>query len=164
MEHQADMSELQQKLYALRASGLKIDDLWHKVDTLAMSYALQIAEKSDLQRTKCKIGAIILDNQTLNILGWSAKGLFDHAEAQAIAMAGAKMKGRHCTLYTTLEPCVYRTVEGKPTCSSLIAQHPEIKRVVIKNLDSDDQKNFKQGLAFLRANTDKQIDLIECNT
>lgn len=161
MEHQAAISELQKKLYALKKTEVQADVLWHKIDELVMSYALQIAERSDLRRTICKIGAIIVDNQTLEILGWAAKGLVDHAEAQALAMAGAKMQGRHCTLYTTLEPCVYRTVEGKPTCSSLIAQHPEIERVVIQSLDHDDPKNFKHGVAFLRGNTTKKIELIE---
>lgn len=161
MEHQDAINELQQKLYTLKRSGLQTDDLWRTVDKLVMSYALQIAERSDLQRTTCKIGAVILDNQTLEILGWAAKGLVDHAEAQALAMAGAKMAGRHCTLYTTLEPCVYRTVQGKPTCSSLIAQHPDIERVVIQRLDRDDPKNFKHGIAYLRGNTAKKIDLIE---
>lgn len=161
MEHQAAINELQKKLYALKKTEVQADVLWHKIDELVMSYALQIAEHSDVRRTTCKIGAIILDNQTLEILGWAAKGLVDHAEAQALAMAGAKMQARHCTLYTTLEPCVYRTVEGKPTCSGLIAQHPEIERVVIQSLDHDDPKNFKHGVAFLRGNTTKKIELLE---
>lgn len=161
MYFQNAIDELQAKLYALKNSGLKTDVLWQKVDTIVMDYASHLAERSDLQRTKYKIGAIIIDDATLEILGWSAKGLVDHAEAQALTMAGKKMAGRHCTLYTTLEPCVYRTVADKQTCSLLIAQYPEIVRVVIKNLDRDDPKNFRHGVEYLRTITHKKIDLIE---
>lgn len=161
MSFKKSIDELQKKLFALKQKKLTEALLWQEADKLIFPVALQLAERSDLQRTKCKIGAIIIDNQTLEILGWASKGLVDHAEAQALAMAEQKMVGKQCTLYTTLEPCVYRTVEGKPTCSSLITQHPEIVRVVIKNLDRDDPKNFRHGIKYLRTMTHKKIDLME---
>ena len=68
-----------------------------------------------------------------------------HAEAVALAEAGAKARG--ATLYTTLEPCAHISKRG-PTCAALIPA-AGIARVVI-GIKDPDPRTAGQGVRMLK--------------
>jgi diaminohydroxyphosphoribosylaminopyrimidine deaminase/5-amino-6-(5-phosphoribosylamino)uracil reductase len=78
--------------------------------------------------------------------GATAPGGRPHAEAVALAQAGAMAQG--ATLYTTLEPCNHRSKRG-PTCTDLILASG-IRRVVAA-IEDPDPRTAGQGLARLRS-------------
>ncbi len=124
---------------------------WTEVNWKIMNFALLLAEQSDMSRNDFKVGAVLIDDVTLEILGWGYKGPSVHAEGNAIAMAkkNFSFENRIIVVYTTLEPCVYRNIEGMKSCSELIAEIPEIHWVVINQKDEVDPKNFHYGIEAL---------------
>ncbi len=92
------------------------------------------------------VGCVIVADNEAKASGATAPGGRPHAEAVALAAAGAAAKG--ATLYTTLEPCAHASERG-PTCAALIPA-AGIKRVVIGVLDPD-PRTAGQGIAMLRA-------------
>jgi len=91
------------------------------------------------------VGAVVADRSGRIIsYGWTGPGGRPHAEASALAAAGAEARG--ATLYTTLEPCAHW---GKtPPCADAIASSG-IKRVVYGLIDPDPRVAGK-GLRKLR--------------
>ena len=65
--------------------------------------------------------------------GWTQPGGRPHAEAMALAEAGAKSRGATC--YVTLEPCAHQSPRG-PACSDLLIA-AGVARVVIALGDPD---------------------------
>ncbi len=92
------------------------------------------------------VGCVIVADHEAKASGATAPGGRPHAEAVALAAAGAAARG--ATLYTTLEPCAHASERG-PTCASLIPA-AGIKRVVIGTTDPD-PRTAGQGIAMLRA-------------
>ena len=78
--------------------------------------------------------------------GATAPGGRPHAEAVALAKAGAKAAG--ATVYTTLEPCAHESRRG-PACSDLLVE-AKPARVVIALKDPDPRTSGK-GIERLRA-------------
>ena len=91
------------------------------------------------------VGCIIVADGEIVGRGATQPGGRPHAEAVALAEAGAKARG--ATLFTSLEPCAHRSERG-PTCASLIAD-AGIARVVIA-LEDPDPRTAGQGAAMLR--------------
>ena len=92
------------------------------------------------------VGCVIVRDGKVAGRGATAAGGRPHAEAVALAEAGARAKG--ADIYVTLEPCAHRSKRG-PDCSSLlVAAKP--KRVVIAVTDPDPRTKGK-GIAALRS-------------
>ena len=78
--------------------------------------------------------------------GATAPGGRPHAEAVALAKAGAKAKG--ATVYVTLEPCAHHSERG-PACTDLLLK-AKPARVLIA-LKDPDPRTSRQGIKRLRA-------------
>lgn len=78
--------------------------------------------------------------------GVTANGGRPHAEAVALAEAGARAQG--ATLYVTLEPCAHVSARG-PACADLVAA-ARPARVVI-GCEDPDPRTCGQGIGRLRA-------------
>jgi diaminohydroxyphosphoribosylaminopyrimidine deaminase/5-amino-6-(5-phosphoribosylamino)uracil reductase len=91
------------------------------------------------------VGCVIVQKGQIVGRGATEAGGRPHAEAVALAEAGAKSRG--ATLYTTLEPCAHRSVRG-PTCSNLLIE-AGIARVVAAIHDPDPRTNG-DGIKRLR--------------
>lgn len=98
-----------------------------------------------LSRPNPGVGATVVKDGTVVGRGWTQPGGRPHAEAMALAMAGAKADG--ATLYCTLEPCAHVSPRG-PSCSTSIVA-AGLARCVFGVLDPDPRTAGK-GLAVLR--------------
>ncbi len=99
-----------------------------------LSAAAALAERArPLSRPNPAVGAIIVNQGRVVGRGWTAPGGRPHAEAVALAMAGAAAKD--ATLYVTLEPCAHDSTRG-PSCADLVAQSG-LARVVVGCADPD---------------------------
>lgn len=92
------------------------------------------------------VGCIIVNGGRVVGRGWTQPGGRPHAEAMALAHAGASARGG--TLYVTLEPCAHNSERG-PACADLIT-NSGIVRVVAALRDPDLRTNG-QGFDRLRA-------------
>jgi len=97
-----------------------------------MAMALRLAAKA-AGRTSPNpmVGAVVVKNGQVIARGWHKKAGEPHAEAIALAKAGAAARGG--TLYVTLEPCSH-TNKRTPPCSPLVIRSG-VKRVVIAMSD-----------------------------
>jgi diaminohydroxyphosphoribosylaminopyrimidine deaminase/5-amino-6-(5-phosphoribosylamino)uracil reductase len=91
------------------------------------------------------VGALIVRDNAIVGRGVTARGGRPHAEALAIAEAGADARG--ATLYVTLEPCAHRG-RGSPCAPSIVAAG--IARVV-SAMEDPDPRTAGEGHALLRA-------------
>lgn len=92
------------------------------------------------------VGAIVVAQGRVIGRGFTQAGGRPHAEAEALAMAGAAAAG--ATIYVTLEPCAHDSARG-PACADLIvAARPA--RVVVGCIDPD-PRTAGAGVARLRA-------------
>lgn len=99
-----------------------------------------------LSRPNPAVGAIVVADARVIGRGFTQPGGRPHAEAGALAMAGADARG--ATLYVTLEPCAHDSARG-PACADLVsAARPA--RVVIGCPDPD-PRTAGAGIARLRA-------------
>ena len=99
-----------------------------------------------LSRPNPAVGALIVAHGRVIARGWTQPGGRPHAEAVALAAAGAA--ARSATLYVSLEPCAHQSPRG-PACADLIATSG-LARVVIGCLDPD-PRTAGQGIERLRA-------------
>ncbi len=115
-----------------------------------MRIAVCLAQKS-YDEGGCPIGAVIVDNETRQIIGKGHNTLvqgndpYNHGETSAIKDSGRQDFSR-TTLYTTLSPC--------DVCAALLHMR-QFNRVVIGNVTS---ANGNEG--FLRARGVK-VDILE---
>ena len=115
-------------------------------DSLHMRRALRLAERGRGRTAPNPIvGAVVVKDARVVGEGWHRALGEPHAEAVALARAGALAKG--ATLYCTLEPCAHfgRT---SPCCDSIIASG--IRRCVVAMRDPHRVVDGR-GLAVLRA-------------
>jgi diaminohydroxyphosphoribosylaminopyrimidine deaminase / 5-amino-6-(5-phosphoribosylamino)uracil reductase len=91
------------------------------------------------------VGALIVRDDAIVGRGFTARGGRPHAEAIAIAEAGADVKG--AKLYVTLEPCAHQG-RGTPCAPAII--EAGIKRVV-SAIEDPDPRTAGNGHALLRA-------------
>src|SRR5262245_55090204 len=92
-----------------------------------------------------RVGCLLVKDGQVVGEGWHARAGEPHAEANAIAMAGAAARG--ATAYVTLEPCNHH---GRtPPCSHALID-AGIARVVY-TIDDPNPEVAGQGAAHLRA-------------
>jgi diaminohydroxyphosphoribosylaminopyrimidine deaminase/5-amino-6-(5-phosphoribosylamino)uracil reductase len=103
-------------------------------DSEAMTRALSCA-KRQLGRTapNPSVGCVILSKGKLVSEGATQKGGRPHAEAVALAAAGAWARG--ADVFVTLEPCAHLSARGPACTDLLLAARPA--RVVIAMIDPD---------------------------
>lgn len=92
------------------------------------------------------VGCVIVRDGRVVGRGWTQPGGRPHAEAMALAHAGAHAHG--ATVYTTLEPCAHASTRG-PMCSDLLIA-AGVARVVAALTDPDPRTDGT-GIARLRA-------------
>ncbi|KQN81096.1 bifunctional diaminohydroxyphosphoribosylaminopyrimidine deaminase/5-amino-6-(5-phosphoribosylamino)uracil reductase RibD [Sphingomonas sp. Leaf62] len=92
------------------------------------------------------VGCIVVADGRVVGRGWTRAGGRPHAEAEALAQAGAQALG--AIAYVTLEPCAHESVRG-PACSDLLIEHG-VARVVI-GLRDPDPRTDGLGIARLQA-------------
>ena len=112
-----------------------------------MELALRMARRM-LGRTAPNpaVGAVIADETTGEVIarGWTQQGGRPHAEAHALARAGARARGQ--TMYVTLEPCSHH---GRtPPCADAIVA-AGMRRVVCA-IEDPNPEIAGRGLAVLR--------------
>lgn len=90
------------------------------------------------------VGCILVKDGSVVGRGWTQPGGRPHAEAVALAQAGASARG--ATAYVTLEPCAHQGVT--PPCANLLSQ-AGVARVVAATIDPDPRVSGR-GLAILR--------------
>jgi diaminohydroxyphosphoribosylaminopyrimidine deaminase/5-amino-6-(5-phosphoribosylamino)uracil reductase len=112
---------------------------------LAAAAALA-ARARPLCRPNPGVGAILVRDGRVIARGWTAPGGRPHAEAQAMAMAGAAAQG--ATLFVTLEPCAHQSPRG-PACAELVAASG-VARVVVGVADPD-PRTAGAGMARIAA-------------
>lgn len=92
------------------------------------------------------VGCVIEKDGRVIGRGWTQSGGRPHAEAVALAEAGAAARG--ATAYVTLEPCAHDSARG-PACADLLIA-AGVARVVIAIGDPDPRTDGR-GIARLRA-------------
>jgi diaminohydroxyphosphoribosylaminopyrimidine deaminase/5-amino-6-(5-phosphoribosylamino)uracil reductase len=97
-----------------------------------------------LSRPNPAVGCILVSESRVVGRGWTQPGGRPHAEAAALAMAGAAARGS--TAYVTLEPCAHRGERG-PACADLLAEAGPARVVV--GVEDPDPRTAGQGLARL---------------
>ncbi len=91
------------------------------------------------------VGCVIVRDDRVIGRGWTQPGGRPHAEAMALAEAGAAARG--AVAYTTLEPCAHESTRGPACTDSLIAAG--VAQVVIALRDPDPRTDGR-GIARLR--------------
>ncbi|MCB5426619.1 bifunctional diaminohydroxyphosphoribosylaminopyrimidine deaminase/5-amino-6-(5-phosphoribosylamino)uracil reductase RibD [Altererythrobacter sp. CC-YST694] len=99
-----------------------------------------------LSRPNPAVGAILVKGGIVIGQGWTQPGGRPHAEAVALAQAGAQASG--ATLYVTLEPCAHESPRG-PCCTQLTIA-AGVARVVI-GVEDPDPRTAGDGIARLKA-------------
>jgi diaminohydroxyphosphoribosylaminopyrimidine deaminase / 5-amino-6-(5-phosphoribosylamino)uracil reductase len=92
------------------------------------------------------VGCLLVKDGRVVGRGWTQPGGRPHAEAMALAEAGAHARG--ATAYVSLEPCAHASARG-PDCATLLAT-AGVMRVVAARGDPDPRTNGA-GFARLRA-------------
>ena len=116
-------------------------------DARLMGAALALAQRGvGLTRPNPPVGCVLVSDSRTIGRGWTRPGGRPHAEAVALAQAGAAARG--ATAYVTLEPCAHISARGPACADGLVAAG--IARVVIAAGDPDPRTNG-QGVARLRA-------------
>ncbi|WP_288459013.1 deaminase, partial [uncultured Sphingomonas sp.] len=117
-------------------------------DTRWMAAALALAERTRGRTApNPNVGCVIVDaHGCVAGRGWTQAGGRPHAEAAALAQAGARARG--ATAFVTLEPCAHVSPRG-PACSDLLIA-AGVARVVVALRDPDPRTDG-QGIARLRA-------------
>jgi diaminohydroxyphosphoribosylaminopyrimidine deaminase/5-amino-6-(5-phosphoribosylamino)uracil reductase len=92
------------------------------------------------------VGCILVKGGKVVGRGWTQPGGRPHAEAMALAEAGAAAEG--ATAYVTLEPCAHRSPRG-PACADLLVTARPAR--VVGALTDPDPRTSGEGYARLRA-------------
>jgi diaminohydroxyphosphoribosylaminopyrimidine deaminase/5-amino-6-(5-phosphoribosylamino)uracil reductase len=112
-----------------------------------MAAALSLAERARGRSTpNPNVGCVIVRNDRVVGRGWTQPGGRPHAEAMALAQAGAQAHGATC--YVTLEPCAHVSPRG-PACTDLLIA-AGVARVVVALRDPDPRTDG-DGIARLQA-------------
>ncbi len=140
--------------WAKRAQGRRRNLSSNPEDARWLTAAACLAERGrPLSHPNPPVGAIIVQQGIVIGRGWTQPGGRPHAEAVALAQAGAAARG--ATLYVTLEPCAHRSQRG-PACADLAAA-AGLARVVAGIVDPD-PRTASQGLARLRESGIEALD------
>jgi len=111
-----------------------------------MGAALALAERTRGRTApNPNVGCVIVAGDRVAGRGWTQPGGRPHAEAMALAAAGAAARG--ATAYVTLEPCAHVSPRG-PACADLLVA-AGVARVVVA-LGDPDPRTDGAGIARLR--------------
>ena len=117
------------------------------LDLRLMRHAIALGGRSNaLSQPNPNVGCVIVKDGHIIGRGWTQAGGRPHAEAMALAEAGAAAHG--ATAYVSLEPCAHASPRG-PSCAGLLTI-AGIARVVIGRTDPDPRTNGK-GIAALES-------------
>jgi diaminohydroxyphosphoribosylaminopyrimidine deaminase / 5-amino-6-(5-phosphoribosylamino)uracil reductase len=117
------------------------------LDLRLMAVAIALGGRTQaLSQPNPNVGCVIVKDGHIIGRGWTQAGGRPHAEAMALAEAGAAAHG--ATAYVSLEPCAHASPRG-PSCAGLLVM-AGVARVVIGRTDPDPRTNGK-GIAALRA-------------
>jgi adenine phosphoribosyltransferase len=136
---------------------------WEMMDSAFYTLTEACSEFSTVSKRGYKVGSIIVDADRFDILAWGFRRGNVHAEQDAIAMLKQNCPdwaSRTVTIYSTMEPCVYRNDEGQTPCAQHIAQLSQCRWVIIGSKDAADKKIFGEGINYLLSQG-KNIRLIE---
>lgn len=136
---------------------------WQEIDKQFYELTEDCSHFSKLSKQGYRVGSVIVDADTFEILSWGFRRGHLHGEQDALSMLKINFpdwENRRLTLYSTMEPCVYRNNVGHTPCAELIADTVQIKWVVIGSKDSADSRIFNEGIKHLVAHG-KSIRLIE---
>ena len=112
-----------------------------------MGAALALAERSRGRTApNPNVGCVIVADDRIVGRGWTQAGGRPHAEAMALAEAGAKARG--ATAYVTLEPCAHQSPRG-PACTDLLIESGVA--CIVAALEDPDARTAGQGFARLEA-------------
>lgn len=137
---------------------------WQSIDALFFDLAKQYSQLSNFSTRGYQVGALIVAADTFEIVAWGYRRGNIHAEQDAITMLKSNCpdwEQRDFSLYTTMEPCAYRNGSGYTCCSELINQVPQIRWVVIGEIDTTDEQINGAGLERLK--NCKHIRMIQNN-
>lgn len=116
-------------------------------DSRHLAAALALAERGRGATAPAPcVGCVIVKGGHVIGRGWSQPGGRPHAEAMALAEAGAAARG--ATAYVTLEPCAHESLKG-PKCSSLLIDAGIA--CVVAAIGDPDQRTDGRGFAALEA-------------
>ncbi|MFA5988039.1 MAG: bifunctional diaminohydroxyphosphoribosylaminopyrimidine deaminase/5-amino-6-(5-phosphoribosylamino)uracil reductase RibD [Sphingomonas sp.] len=103
-----------------------------------MCAALALAERGRGQTApNPSVGCLIVQGKQVVGRGWTQPGGRPHAEAMALAQAGAAARG--ATAYVTLEPCAHLSLRGR-ACADILVE-AGISRLVCAMSDPDPRTN-----------------------
>lgn len=110
-----------------------------------MKRAIEISKRGEFTTSpNPNVGCVIVNKNNIVGEGWHEQNGKNHAEINALNMAGKKSEGS--TAYVTLEPCSHF---GKtPPCCNAIVESG-IKHVIISNIDPNPKVSGK-GIFFLK--------------
>ncbi len=112
-----------------------------------MAAALTLAERTRGRTApNPNVGCVIVKFGRVIGRGWTAAGGRPHAEAAALAQAGAESRGATC--YVTLEPCAHVSPRG-PACSDLLVAAGVVR--VVGAIEDTDPRTAGTGFARLRS-------------
>src|SRR5580700_8399581 len=126
-------------------------------DSRLMAEAVALAESAlGFTSPNPAVGCVIVAGDKILARGATATGGRPHAEAVALAKAGARARG--ATAYVSLEPCAH--FGQTPPCANALVE-AGLKRVVIGCVDPDPRVRG-QGIAILkRAKIDVTVGVLE---
>ncbi|MFN3591305.1 MAG: bifunctional diaminohydroxyphosphoribosylaminopyrimidine deaminase/5-amino-6-(5-phosphoribosylamino)uracil reductase RibD, partial [Thermaurantiacus sp.] len=117
-----------------------------EADWQLMGAALALGRRAaGHSRPNPNVGCIVAKEGRIIGRGWTAAGGRPHAEAMALAEAGADAEG--ATAYVTLEPCAHQSDRG-PACAKLL-RDSKVARLVYA-LEDPDPRTAGKGAEHLR--------------
>jgi diaminohydroxyphosphoribosylaminopyrimidine deaminase/5-amino-6-(5-phosphoribosylamino)uracil reductase len=112
-----------------------------------MAAALALAERGRGRTApNPNVGCIVVKAGRVVGRGWTQPGGRPHAEAMALAEAGAEAEG--ATIYVTLEPCAHESPRGPACAPLLVAARPAR---LVGAIGDPDPRTAGAGFARLRA-------------
>lgn len=136
---------------------------WENMDEKFYTLTEMCSTFSNVSKRGYGVGSIIVDAEYFDILAWGFRRGKLHAEQDAITMLKQNCpdwKKRKLTLYSTMEPCIYRNDEGHAPCASQIAELDNCKWVIIGSKDAADERIYGEGMNYL-LQQGKHLRLIE---
>lgn len=136
---------------------------WEHMDERFYALTEACSTFSNQSKRGYGVGSIIIDAEQFDILAWGFRRGKLHAEQDAITMLKQNCpdwQERKLTLYSTMEPCIYRNDVGHRPCAEHIAALLNCKWVIIGSKDAADKKIYGEGIKYL-LDQGKHIRLIE---
>ncbi len=136
---------------------------WKAMDERFFDITETCSTFSNVSKRGYGVGSIIVDAQNFDILAWGFRRGKLHAEQDAVTMLKQNCPDwstRQLTVYSTMEPCIYRNDAGHIPCAEHIAELKNCKWVIIGSKDAADERIYGEGIKYL-LEQGKYIRLIE---